>query len=281
MQILNNESLKKYTTIKIGGEAEQLFIPENSDELIELIDSLPNYYILSGGSNVLINDQKKFENVILLKKFNDNLENLGDGRYYVGASVRLQFLINHIHKEGYGGIEYLYSVPGLIGGAIFMNAGRGRPYGVCISDYITHVHIYENGTKKTLTKNECQFEYRSSIFKRNNAIILGATFKFDKIDIEELKKLKQDRIEFTKGAQDYTGYNFGSVFMENDGRIMLLIKKLHPGYKNGITFSNKTGNWILNNGEGTFSQAIKLMNKVERLHRIVGKKAIPEVIIWK
>ncbi|WP_308636705.1 FAD-binding protein [Paenibacillus silvisoli] len=280
MEILYNESLKTYTTVRIGGIAERLYIPESSEELISLLETLPDYYILSGGSNVLINDQKSFKNVILLKKFDLTIENIGNGEYYVGASVRLQNLINTIHKDGYGGIEYLYSVPGLVGGAITMNAGRGRPYGLNISDYVTHVHVYENGTTKIIPKHECQFIYRSSIFKNNNIIILGARFTFDNIESKKLLEAKQERIQMTKNAQDYSGFNFGSVFMDNDWRIMWLVRRLHPGYKGGICYSKKTANWMLNNGDGTFKQARKLINNVEKLHRLIGKKAVPEVIIW-
>ncbi|WP_294354280.1 hypothetical protein [uncultured Clostridium sp.] len=50
MKILHNECLKKYTTIKIGGYAKKLFIPENLDDLINLINDIgnENYYIFGG-----------------------------------------------------------------------------------------------------------------------------------------------------------------------------------------------------------------------------------------
>ena len=62
MEVICNESLKKYTTIKIGGIAKRLYIPESTDELIELINKLNSskLYIISGGSNLLINDEKVF-----------------------------------------------------------------------------------------------------------------------------------------------------------------------------------------------------------------------------
>lgn len=284
MKILHNKCLKQYTTVKIGGYAKNLYIPESTDELIEIMEKIPENarYILGGGSNILINDKKTFESIILVDCFDKSISSVGDGKYYVGASVRLQKLINAVHLDGFGGIEYLYSVPGLVGGAVVMNAGRGRQYGLCISDYIIDVHVYTQGSIKVLKKEECAFGYRMSIFKNNkDYVILGATFSFDKIDVNELKKLKNERITFSKNRQDNSGYNFGSVFMDNDSRIMSMLKKLGPGYKNGVRFSRKTGNWILNSGEGTYDQAIKLINRVEKLHKIIGKKAVPEVIIWK
>lgn len=282
MDILNNECLKKYTTVKIGGYAKKLYFPENSDELIDLLKkiSTDKYYILGGGSNILMDDQKTYEHVISMNKLDPSIQNLENGRYYVGASVRLQKLINTINKDSFGGIEYLYSVPALVGGAIVMNAGRGKNYGLCISDYIENVHILDHDSINILSKEECGFKYRNSVFKDGKAIVLGATFSFDEVSVDESTRLKQERLALVKERQDNSGYNFGSVFNEKSAIIMQLIKLLHPGYKNGMAFSKKTANWLINNGEGTYEQAIKLINKVEMLHKIIGKKSVPEVRIW-
>lgn len=283
MKVLHNESLKEYTTIRIGGIAKNFYIPESRNELISLLKILKDkkYYILGGGSNLLINDKKVFENVISVKSFDKSIKSLGYGIYYVGASVRIQKLIDTINSHGYGGIEYLYSVPGLVGGAIAMNAGRGKKYKSSISDYIIDVHAYIDGDIKILNKEECCFDYRNSIFKNKNYVILGSTFKFEQIDIEESTKRRFERLKLVKNKQDRSKYNFGTVFMQGDPRIMLLMKRIHPGYKNGVAFSRKTSNWLINYGEGTYEQAIKLIRRVQLLHKILGKKAIPEVIIWE
>lgn len=283
MKVLHNESLKEYTTIRIGGIAKNFYIPESRNELISLLKILKDkkYYILGGGSNLLINDKKVFENVISVKSFDKSIKSLGYGIYYVGASVRIQKLIDTINSHGYGGIEYLYSVPGLVGGTIAMNAGRGKKYKSSISDYIIDVHAYIDGDIKILNKEECCFDYRNSIFKNKNYVILGSTFKFEQIDIEESTKRRFERLKLVKNKQDRSKYNFGTVFMQGDPRIMLLMKRIHPGYKNGVAFSRKTSNWLINYGEGTYEQAIKLIRRVQLLHKILGKKAIPEVIIWE
>jgi UDP-N-acetylmuramate dehydrogenase len=142
------------------------------------------------------------------------------------------------------------------------------------------VYVCAEGSKKTLHKNQCDFKYRDSIFKSNsNLIVLGAIFSFDKLSGSS--DLRKERIMLVKETQDYSAYNFGSVFRVRNNVIMHLIKILHPGYKKGVSFSGKTANWLLNEGEGTYSQAILLINRVERTHKIIGKQAIPEVIIWK
>ncbi|RKD23107.1 hypothetical protein BEP19_12850 [Ammoniphilus oxalaticus] len=283
MQILENESLKKYTTIKIGGNAKHLYIPESIDDLVNLMERIKNdkYYIIGGGSNILMNDQKTYENVICLTAMDNNIKSLGNGTYYVGASVRVQELINHINKDGFCGIEYLYSVPALIGGAIVMNAGRGRGHGLSISDFIEEVHIWDGGSIKVVKNDKCGFEYRKSNFKNSKVIVLGGKFTFDKIINDGSRMTKQDRINYSKKVQDYSGPSFGSVFCQHDRKIMQIVRILSPGFKNGISFSNKTSNWLTNRGEGTYLQAVSLINRVKRYHKIIGRKAVPEVIIWE
>ncbi len=206
-----------------------------------------------------------------------------NGKYYIGASVRLQKLIDHTNNDGYGGIEYLYSVPALVGGAVAMNAGRGKTHNLSISDYIIDVHVYDCNERKqkVLKKEECNFSYRDSIFKKNNKmIVLGANFCFDSIDKEEAKKRKRERIELVKKVQDNSGYNFGSVFNEHNKYLMQLVRFVHPGYKGGMAFSRKTSNWLINQGEGTYDQSCRLINKVVKIHRILGMRISLEVIMW-
>lgn len=285
MKILKNESLKKYTTIKIGGIAKELFFPDSEDNLKELLDSIvqAKIYILGGGSNLLINNEKIFERVICLKELDNRIEKLDNGKYYIGASVSLQTLIKTTNEDGYGGIEYLFSVPALVGGAIVMNAGRGKIHNLAISDYIQEVYVYDYDTKeKTIyQKEDCDFSYRNSRFKNGKVIILGATFKFEHSSKDELVEKRKDRTTLVRKVQDSSGgYNFGSVFKKNNRYLMQLIKLFNLGYTNGVSFSSKTSNWLINKGDGNFKQAIKLINYVEILHKLCFQKIEKEVIIW-
>jgi UDP-N-acetylmuramate dehydrogenase len=285
MIILNNVLLKNYTTIRIGGVAKKLYFPESEIDLKDLLaqNRGKQIYILGGGSNLLINDEKTFEKVIYLKELDKRIVKLEGGEYYVGASVFLPKLIKNINKDGYGGIEYLFSVPALVGGSVFMNAGRGRKHNLAISDYIEEVYTYNYvlNEKKIYKKNECDFSYRSSRFKNENVIILGVTFKFDAFPKEELDSRRKERISLIKKGQDSSGYSFGSVFKKNNRYIMQLVKLFSIGCKDGVSFSSKTSNWIIHKGDGTFKQAVKIISIVEKLHKLLFQKIEKEVIIWK
>ncbi|MFI3326461.1 MAG: FAD-binding protein [Clostridia bacterium] len=281
MKIKYNIDLKNFTTIKIGGKCKTMYFPETRSELIELVNKYNIPYILGGGSNLLISDKCEFDEVICFKQYEKNNIVLNEDEITVSSGVNLQKLIVTINKLGFGGIEYLYSVPGLVGGAIVMNAGRGRGANKQISDYIISVDVLENGKFKTYYKDECNFEYRNSIFKNSSILILSAVFKFDKIIPEEGKIRQQERLLMCKKFQDNRYPNAGTTFLMSNARIMNLMKKFtSESSKYGVFFSDKTSNWLQNRGQGTYTQAIKLIKTVEFLHKIFFKKYKLEYIIW-
>ena len=167
MKVLENESLKKYTTFRMGGNAKKMYFPENIEELTSLVNNNSNIlkYIIGGGSNLIINDKKDFEEVLCLREFNTAIENKREGHFYIGASVRLQKAIKTVNSAGYGGMEFLFSVPGLIGGALYMNAGTGRKTHKYISDFVVSVDVLKDGKICNISKDECKYDYRKSIFQ--------------------------------------------------------------------------------------------------------------------
>ncbi|MFT3950705.1 MAG: FAD-binding protein [Oscillospiraceae bacterium] len=294
MKRILNAELSKFTTFGMGGISRNLFIPETRDELIKLVTDGKEYRFIGGGSNLLINDKSEFDNVICLRAFSQQLSENETNEIRCSSGVRLQKLIRFINEKEYGGIEYLYSVPGLVGGAVYMNAGRGKQYNCSISDYIVSVEVLcltatslgDVGDIKTLTKEQCQFEYRKSIFQNNDFLILSVKFSFPNVSKEESRKKIAERLEFCKKTQDYAGGNFGSVFSTASPFIMNIVRKLHIGKKDGVHFSAKAYNWLINEQkdepkQGGFDDTLKLINKVMKLHRLFHKPCQSEVVIWK
>ena len=104
MKILSNVWLKNYTTIRIGGLVKTMLIPETVDELKNVINVHGNKFVFGGGSNLLASDEHEFDFIVNLREFNKELVYNGGGKFTVGASVRLQQLINTVNLCGYGGI---------------------------------------------------------------------------------------------------------------------------------------------------------------------------------
>ncbi|MGF6989669.1 UDP-N-acetylmuramate dehydrogenase [Lachnospiraceae bacterium PM6-15] len=294
MQTLYNVYLNQYTTFQLGGICKTLFIPETESELINLVMQDAEYKFIGGGSNLLINDRAVYDNVILLKKFSDSITIMPGGHVDVSASISLAKLIRTINQNGLGGIEYLASVPGLVGGALYMNAGRGKRYNVSIADYVVSVRAlcltnsngYRRGEILELNKNKCEFAYRNSIFKNNHFLILSAKFDFDTLSLDEAKKHIEERMEWCKKTQDRSRPNFGSVFREQNGIIMNMVRILQLGGSRNVHFSRKSKNWMLNPmGKdarvGAFDDAVRLINRVKKIHKLFRKKCTEEVCIWR
>lgn len=278
MKTLENESLSKHTTVRLGGTAREFIIPESTEELIEIIKEREPKYFIGGGSNLLI-AEKEFDLVVSLTEFDTSIEQVSPGCFRAGASLRLQTLINTVNEAGYGGIEYLFSVPGLVGGAVVMNAGRGRQFNQTIADYLISADVVRNGEVVTVPKEECGFSHRDSVFKQNGDLIISALFQFPEVSVEDSQAAKQQRLEYCKEKQDASKPNFGSVFSEQDPKVMAFVKKFARG-RGKVHFSAKTSNWIVNEG-GTYEEAVKAIKKAESLHKTAGKKCRREVIIWE
>lgn len=279
MIVQHHVSLSRYTTFRMGGMCTNLYTPENTEELMKLLCEIQEpKYCISGGSNLLINDKKVFENVILLNAFDNRIENLGDGRFYAGASVRIQKLIRSVNDAGYGGAEYLYSLPALIGGILVMNAGRGNGTD-SISNFVEKVKVLSEGEIIELSWEDCQFGYRTSVFKNSRMIVLGVWLRFQPGDREAFYEACRKRLADTGKKQDAAKPNFGSVFDAYDRRILSVLKRL-PKRRTGVHFSPKTTNWLINEN-GTFRQAMTRITAVRLLHRLCFRKCSVEVIIWR
>ncbi len=278
MKILYNEELKKHTTFKCGGTAKEFLIPESVEELIQVIKERSPKHIIGGGSNLLIAD-REFDLVVSMESVSAETVDLGGGRFKAGASVRLQTLINTVNEAGYGGMEYLYSVPGLVGGAVVMNAGRGRGHNKSIADYIETVTTVSDGEIREWTQAECGFDYRSSVFKNSGHVIISVLLKFPAMSTEQSSAAKAERLELCKKNQDNSFPNSGSVFLECDAKVMSYLRKHEVGCGK-VHFSGKTPNWLLNEG-GSFEDAKCAIEKAEFYHRKRRKECKLEIIIWE
>jgi len=283
MYKLERASLASYTTMKVGGIAEIVSVPETEDELVEEVrDCKKNnfkYRILGNGSNLIISDGLISGRVIYLKKACLELSEV-DGLLYSGASIMLQSLINYCIAHNKYAMEYLFSVPATLGGAIVQNAGRYRTHNLQVSDYLVKVKVYdaEMDTVRFLDKAECSFKYRHSIFKENrNYIVLGAYFSLPDQESEIGEKKKKDRLALVSKYQDAQFPSSGSIFLKCNPILIRLFKGLRCG---GAMYSRKTRNWIINDGTANATDVLKLIKRVVFLHRIFFCKLELEIEIW-
>ena len=181
-----NEPLKNHTTLGIGGPAKFFVEAESEEELAEIVrkalkDNIPSL-VIGEGSNLLVSDSG-FAGLIVKNKLK-GIE-IKDGLVSVKAGTPLQELVDFTIEKGLTGMQKMTGIPGTVGGAIYGNAGA---YGQTISDHIVRVRVFDAEKTLWVDKDECNFSYRDSDFKKNKYILLKAEFKLDKGDAETLKK---------------------------------------------------------------------------------------------
>lgn len=258
--------LAKFTSLRIGGTAEYFSQPKSREQLVSIVETCRKlgvpYRVMGRGSNLFITSQHLDGVTIRNTEACDSIEFDGN-RARVGASVSLQVLLKQAAERGLGGFEYLHSVPGNMGGAIFMNAGRGEIANRNISDHVVNVEVLHEGRIKTFSRRQCRFGYRKSIFQTmSQPIVLSAELRLNRMDVAEAKQLLIDRIQFCKEKQDNTAPNAGSVFRYG----FELGQELKDTSEGGASFSSKTTNWILNRGGSSASDVKRLIEMAKRAH---------------
>jgi UDP-N-acetylmuramate dehydrogenase len=276
---LYNELLSRHTTFRIGGPAQKLIIPESRRELIDLwsllVRSKAKTFVLGKGSNVLFSDSG-FKGVIIKNtKACTEIEICGQKKIKVGSSTPLQKFVEFCVNNGFYGMEYLYSVPGNIGGAICMNAGRGEIHKQSISDFIQEVEISNGMRVISLSREECRFAYRSSIFqKEKRFLIISATFELPEQEIEKGQQAINERMALVREKHDLGYPNAGTVFKRNFRPLPEII-----GHRIGdAQFSTKTPGWIINLGAAKAKDVLELIAFARKCHR-QRKLPVPELEI--
>lgn len=213
--------LKKYTTFKIGGPARYFLVTEKKEEIIRAFAlakklQLPTF-VLGGGSNILASDCG-FDGLVVKihnAKPKFQIKNTkGNITIKANAGAALEDLVKYSTKSSLQGLEWAGGLPGTLGGAIRGNAGA---FGGEIKDSILKVEALDNHFNvRILTKKQCLFSYRSSIFKKKNWVVLSAILEFKKGNKENLQKIAQSNMNYRKERHPLELPNAGSIFKNCD-----------------------------------------------------------------
>ena len=124
-KLLLNEPLTRYTSWRVGGRADQLYIPSGLDDLsafLRGLDASEPIYFIGLGSNLLVRDGGVRGTVVLMHNVLVELKMDGD-LVYAEAGVTCAKLAKFCAKEAKQGGEFFAGIPGTLGGALAMNAG--------------------------------------------------------------------------------------------------------------------------------------------------------------
>ena len=275
-------SLKNLNTYRIDGKAKMLVSPNSVSDLVSALNVLKEnnqkYFILGGGSNIVLNDREYDGAVIRLNKLNGVEIHPELNMAYAEAGAMLPKLANESIEKGLTGLEFAAGIPGTIGGSIYGNAGA---YNACIMDYVSSVTVLdENLEIKTIEHENIEYSYRTSMFKETKKyIILGAKFFLKEGEKQSSLDIIADRRRRRVESQPLEYPSAGSVFRNPEGDFAgRLIESCElKGFNiGGAEVSEKHANFIINKNNATGSDVYKL---IKHVHQTVLDKTNVDLVI--
>lgn len=281
-----------HTTFRVGGPADVFARPRSVAELRNVIleakaEGLP-VFVLGGGANILVSDRG-------IRGLTVDLGSLDgcsvEGRVLTAqAGLSVSGAAEKAADAGLAGLDFIYAMPGSVGGAVWMNA---RCYDFSVSDVLDSIRYLDEDLKERILRREEArfaegFAYKRSPFQGRPWIVTEASFGLRPVEgpeamaavRENMDRIKRDRTE--KGH--FLAPSAGSVF-KNDRRLGApsgaIIDRLGlRGYSmGGARISPLHANIILNSGGATASDIRKLVEFVQgRVLEEFGYSLEPEVL---
>jgi len=252
--LLNNEPLAKYTSWRVGGPAQRMYIPENKADLIDFVAGLPKsepVYWIGLGSNLLVRDGGIRGTVINTRNRLKEMRLIDTDRVYVEVGVPCAHVARFCSDLGLTGAEFLAGIPGTMGGALKMNAGAFGGETWQIVDQLEMLN--QQGQVLNRNKHEFEVAYRS-VKGIDNEWFLSAQLKLAKGDSQVSQLQIKALLEKRNTSQPTNKPTCGSVFKNPPGdHAARLIEACGlKGYRvGGAVVSEKHANFIENQGNAT------------------------------
>ena len=279
-----DEPMSVHTTFKIGGPAD-IFVQPASEGAVAKVVSFCNekeipFYVLGNGSNLLVSDLGIEGVVIHIAGGLADFSVVGVNEIICGSGLRLSLLCSYALENGLTGLEFAWGIPGLVGGAVYMNAGA---YDSEISKVTTECRcVTMDGKFETLTADKLKLGYRTSIFKeKKNRVITSAKFQLYPGDTEAIRSRMDELMMRRKSKQPLEFPSAGSTFKRPTGNFAgTLIETC--GLKGftigGAQVSEKHAGFVINTGNATSSDVKRVIEAVsEKVFLETSIKLEPEV----
>ena len=282
-------SLADYTTWRVGGPAEWLAEPSQTDQLSELISwaqqrKIP-WRVIGAGSNLLISDEGLQGLTICLRKLQGMEVETQTGLVTAFAGEPIPTLARRAARGGLHGLEWAVGIPGTVGGAAVMNAGA---QGGCTAERLISVDVIDPreaggaGVIRTLTNAELEFDYRHSLLQSSDLMVIAARFQLEPgHDPKELSRVTSGNLSHRTTTQPYQWPSCGSVFRNPEpqkaGQLIEAVG-LKGRRIGGAEVSMVHANFIVNTGNATANDILQLIELVQHeVQRSHGIALHPEV----
>ena len=280
---LVNEPMSAHTTLKLGGPADYLVFPRSAEEIAALFAEAGAYNlpvtVIGHGSNLLVLDGGIRGLVIRVEKNMREVRVVGN-RIVAQAGAMLGSVALAAAEAGLSGLEFASGIPGTVGGGVMMNAGA---YGGEMSDVVIRVKgVYPDGGPVSLTREEMEFGYRTSVVKKLNFVVTEVVFELERGDPEKIRekmsRLNAERVE----KQPLDVPSAGSTFKRPEGYFAaaLIDQCGLKGYSIGDAMvSQKHAGFLVNLGTSS-ADYLELVRKVQSIvESRAGVKLEPEIRI--
>ncbi len=266
--VQENIALAPYTSARIGGPADVLLTVKSADELADAMrliweHDLP-YYILGGGSNVLISD-KGFRGVVILNRAKETRFEMGDQpTVWCEAGVVIANLARRCASKGLGGLEWSAAVPGTVGGAVYGNAGA---FGGDMNDNLIWADVLTLDGREKMTLDQMGYGYRTSVLKRGEVkgTVLSALLKLKNSSQDEVS-VKIEQFSERRKATQPPGASMGSMFKNPEGDYagrLIEAAGLKGTRIGSAEISTVHGNFFINHGETKAEDILALVRLVQ------------------
>ena len=280
--ILEQESMKKHTTFRIGGPADIFAVPDTIEKAAKIIgicrEQKVPFYVIGNGSNLLVSDQGYRGVVVQVYKNLSAIEIEGD-IITAQAGAMLSVIAKKAMAASLTGFEFASGIPGTIGGAAVMNAGA---YGGEMKQVLTEVTVLtQEGELRRIPSEELKLGYRYSVIPEKGWIVLEAKLKLHRGDYDMIKarmdELKEKRVE----KQPLELPSAGSTFKRPEGYFagkLIMDAGLRGFSVGGAQVSEKHCGFVVNTGEATAKDVRDLIREVSRQVKTkFGVELEPEV----
>jgi UDP-N-acetylmuramate dehydrogenase len=285
MEEASNAPLARYTTIKIGGEADRLCHPQNVDEFVNLVNDLKKkgeaWYVIGGGSNLLISSAGVRGTVIRTTQL-IHISTPEPNILEAEAGARLPHLARYAAQQGLSGLEFAVGIPGTVGGGVIMNAGA---HGSQMSAILETAKVLDShtGEVSVMTNSEVAFQYRRCALDPFRHVVLSARFRMPSGDPEKIEAQTKHNEDYRWRTQPVGWPNAGSTFKnpQPDKTAGYLLDQ--AGVKNlkegQAAVSDIHANFVINLGGATSREVTTLLQRMqESVHKAFNIDLHPE---WK
>ncbi|MDS0526230.1 UDP-N-acetylmuramate dehydrogenase [Clostridium sp. SHJSY1] len=278
-----NENMSEHIYFKVGGPADILLSPTNTEQLVKSIkickDNNIPYYVIGNGSNLLVKDNG-IRGVVI--KITDLNEIRCKGNFIKAeAGALLKDVSTKALENSLTGFEFACGIPGSIGGAVFMNAGA---YDGEIKNVIREAEVIDNnGDVIVLNRDELELGYRTSKVMKEKFVVVGAIFELKLGEDEKIRNRVNELTERREEKQPLEYPSAGSTFKRPEGYFAskLIQDAGLKGYSfGGAAVSEKHSGFVINKGGATAKDILAVIEHVqEEVKRQFGVELHPEVRI--